>query len=451
MTPEILKTYLVLVNEGSGCLFQPMISDSSYTYILTAKHLFEGIKLDEDGNPHNFTAIDGDLFPIRRLVLNNETWSEESISFKFVRNETYFPSDTADAAILKVSFIDGFNKIFQSDISHQTVGYSLIGYPELYRLREIGNRNAIYHITHLNAPGAHSYNAQLENINFAREHIAGMSGGGIVKITQEGISIIGIQSEVTHQNFAGGQIEFVPIEYFNQIVALPDNLGKLAPLHPPYYNSFSFLRDEAFILEVDAIDENDIAGARTTLRNKAEEIVQSNITPKAIKDLFEKRLLILEEETACFSYKNIWIAWLEFLTILKIVKYEKLEYEMLSEVFDSYRLKYIDGYGWTDVRKEFGKSDYVGLKPDSVIFVSSKTPPKTTYKIPKGKLIDISTPYDKRGFKADKGIDPFTSFDFVHLDYFKVKCIIEKLMEYKAMTEQQLLDKLKIEYHDLFG
>lgn len=49
MTPGKAKTYIVTVNGGSGCLFQPMTGANEYTYILTAKHLFEGTTRDEDG------------------------------------------------------------------------------------------------------------------------------------------------------------------------------------------------------------------------------------------------------------------------------------------------------------------------------------------------------------------------------------------------------------------
>lgn len=250
---------------------------------------------------------------------------------------------------------------------------------------------------------------------------------------------------------AGGQIDFIPFFYFNEIIADPANQGKLAALYPPYMHSFEFLKDNAFMLEVDEIDEDNIVSARITLRNKAEQVVNSDITPQGIKELFETRLLIIEDETTCFSQKEIWIAWLEFLTILNIVKYDPLQKNMLSEIFDNYRLKYIDGHGWTEVRNDFGKSDYIGLKPDSTVFVSSKTPPKSSFILKKGKLIDIARPYDKRGFKTDEGIDPFTCFDFVHLEHFKEICIIRKLDEYQNMTEIQLLDKLKSEYHELFN
>lgn len=451
MTPEKLKTYIVSLNGGSGCLFQPMTEKNEYTYILTAKHLFEGTGLSQDGFEKSYNTDDGHIIPITRLDYQDGNWSEIIFHFEFRRGISYFPSIDADAAILKIDYIPGFCEIFQSNINSATIGYGLNGYPEILATRSIGERSTTHGILRLIAAGAHTYGAQLENLTLAHAQIKGMSGGGILKIEDNGISIIGIQSKVAHQMLAGGQIDFIPIHYFNLIVAEEANKDKLTPLYPPYLQSFEFLKDKAFILEVDQIDEDNIEGARITLRNKAEQIVNSDITPQGIKELFEEKLLIIEDETSCFSHKEIWIAWLEFLTILNIVKYDPVQKAMLSDIFNQYRLKYIDGHGWTEIRKEFGRSDYVGLKPDSTIFVSSKTPPKSSYILGKGRLIDIAKPYDKRGFKTDDGIDPFTCFNFVHLEHFKEVCIIRKLDEYRDLSEEKLLIKLKFEYHELFN
>ncbi|RZJ89255.1 MAG: hypothetical protein EOO20_11455 [Chryseobacterium sp.] len=451
MTPELLKTYIVSLKNGSGCLFQPMDGTNSYTYVLSAKHLFEGTRLAANNQMEDYGISDGDIIPITRLLYIQGIWSEAVIDFVVEKGVNYFVSTVADAVILKIEYIPGFNEIFQTNIGLNTSGYMLNGYPQLLEKSIIGEKSTGHPIERLISPGSFNYRAQLVGIALAHPQLQGMSGGGIVKIVDDAISIIGIQSKVAHHALASGQIDFVPIQYFNQIIAELADPQILSALYPPFLNSFEFLKDSAFMLPVDQIDEDNIAGARITLRNKAEQIVKSDITPQGIKELFEAKLLIIEEETSCFSHREIWIAWLEFLTILNIVKYDTIEMEMLSEIFNSYRLKYIDGHGWTEVRTDFGKSDYVGLKPDSTIFVSSKTPPKSSFRLRKGKVIDIARPYDTRGFKTDAGIDPFTCFDFVHLEHFKEVCIIRKMEQYRDLNELELLDKLKSEYHELFN
>jgi hypothetical protein len=245
----------------------------------------------------------------------------------------------------------------------------------------------------------------------------------------------------------------VPTQYFNEIIEYPENHNLLVKLYPPYMVNFSFLRDQSFKLEVDAISENQIAPTRQLLRNQALNIINSNITPIGIKELFKNKLLIDENESGCLSYKVVWIAWLEFLTIMNLIKYEPVDEEVVSEIFNSYRLKYSHTEDWTNdlLNAKLLKSDYLGLKPNATIIISSPNAPKRVFTIPKGKIIDIVKVYDKSGFRTDKGMDPFTSFNFVHIDYFKTKCILDKLEEYQDLDEAGLLTKLKQEYNELFN
>ncbi len=67
MTLNELKLYTVRVNNGSGCLFQPILNGDQFTYILTAKHLFENRGRDE--NDEIIPPIsDGTEISIVRLV-----------------------------------------------------------------------------------------------------------------------------------------------------------------------------------------------------------------------------------------------------------------------------------------------------------------------------------------------------------------------------------------------
>lgn len=451
MTLDDLKLYVVRVKNGSGCLFQPF-SDNTYTYILTAKHLFEGVRKNKDGEDENYSDDDNAEIQIFRTINDNGIWKEVKIPFKIKRGETYFVHNDADVAILKINHIAGFDRIFVTGLPDEVSSYKLNGFPERLSGNNAGNKNTSYQLQSLLGPSQNSYTAQLFSTTLTMGDIAGMSGGGILSIMGDYISIIGVQSEMKHSQWANGQINFVPILYFNQIIEYNENQEKLTKLCPNYLNNFSFLKDDAFLLDVDAIDEDKVEDVRTTLRNKALEVTRSNITPWEIKELFNVRLLVFEKNRDCLSYKPIWIAWLEFLTILNIIKYHCVSKELLSEVFNMYRLKYADVDDWSEleIRKQLGKSDYIGLKPNSTVFVSTRKPPKRQFHFPKGKLIDISRPYDKDGFRTDGGLDPFTSFDFVHLDYFKTKCIIDKIEEYQNMNENELLNKLKEEYHELF-
>ncbi|MEG0930837.1 ABC-three component system protein [Algoriella sp.] len=452
MTLDELKLYTVRVMDGSGCLFQPIIAENSYMYILTAKHLFEGVKQDKDGNDIKFVTQDGTEISIMRQVNVDGHWQEQIIPFVLTKGQTYFPHKEADAAILKIDSLQGFDKIISIEIPNKIDTYSLYGFPNQMRGNAIGNKDTDYKIRDLGLPATGLKNAQLINDTLNKLQIEGMSGGGILSIQGENIYIIGIQSEMKHANWANGKICFVPMKYFSEIINYEENNGLLTPLHPTYLGKFDFLQDIAFTLEVDFIDENKIEDTRTYLRNKAFEVINSGLTPISIKKLFNYKLLIDEDEFSCLDTINIWIGWLEFLTIFNIVKDENLDEKLLLEIFDCVRLKYTHVEDCTTLFKDkLSKSDYTGLKKGNTVVINSKNAPKKPFKFANGIPRNITKVQDVRGFRTDFGIDPFQSFNFVHLDYYKTECIINKLEEYEHLDEAQLLTKLKQEYHELFN
>lgn len=452
MTLEELKLYTVRVKDGSGCLFQPILNESNYTYILTAKHLFEGMTQDEDGNDIPYITQDGAEISIIRQVNVDGQWQEQIIPFVLTQGQTYFPHKEADAAILKIDPLLGFDKIISIEIPNKIDTYSLYGFPKQMKNNAIGNRDNDYKIRDFGLPAQYLQNAQLVNDTLNKIQIEGMSGGGILSIQGENLYIIGIQSEMKHAAWANGKICFIPMKYFSEIINYVENKTLLTKLCPPYVGKFDFLRDAAFTLEVDFIDENKIEDTRTYLRNKAHEVIKSGITPISIKELFNSKLLIDEEESSCLDTKNIWIGWLEFLTIFNIVKDENIDENQLLEIFDCVRLKYTHVEDCTTLfRDKLSKSDYTGLKQGNTVVINSKNAPRRPFKFLNGIPRNITKVQDVRGFRTDLEIDPLQSFNFVHLDFYKTVSIINKLSEYENLDQEQLLTKLKQEYHDLFN
>lgn len=452
MNKDDLKKYSVIINGGSGCLFQPMTD--SYTYILTAKHVFFEEK-DAGRGVEKVQLPNGTELEIKKNIQVHNGWDEIPIPFVLSEGDNYFPHKDADIAILKTDRkLEGFDRIGfdkQVEISRDTF---ICGYPDTFRNNRVGDKYSDYKIERIIASGNKIINAQVDP-SLNQNNISGTSGGGILSILNEDyIQILGVQSKMANEtNYQAGQVAFVPIDYFNEIIDYAEYGGKLSKLYPPYMQEFNFLLDDCFSLEVDEIDADKIIGARTTLRNKAYEITQSDITPIGIKELFKERLLINEKESCCLSHKAVWVSWLEFLVIMNLMKYEELSSDLLSEIFNSYRLKYTDT-DWTGMfRSDLLKTDYIGLKEDSTIVVNTRCAPKTNRNllIPRGKMPDIAKVYDKRGFRTDRGIDPYTSFNFVHLDFFKSKCIVEKLEEYENLDEAGLIEKFKSEYNELFN
>lgn len=455
MNIDDLKKYSVIVENGSGCLFQPM--DESYTYILTAKHLFIKEEKDKGQGKQEIQLPDGSDIKIKRFVKSGDNIKED-IPCTLKEGETYFPHKDADIAILKITpKIDGFENICPIEYTEidSCNEFLLNGYPTNFNTNDgEGEKYTNQAVQRIVSSNKFSITAQLRQ-SLDQNYIDGFSGGAIAKTDNSYIQLAGIQSKMANKsNYQPGQIAFVPIKHFNEIVEYEEYKGKLSKLLPPYMKKFDFLLDDCFALEVDAIDKPKAECIKMTLRNKAVAITKSDITPIGIKELFKNRLLINEKESSCLSHKKIWISWLEFLVIMNLMKYENINAEMLTDIFDTHRLKYSDAHDWTGIfRTDLLVSDYIGLKEDSIVFVNTRNAPKRTQHllIPKGKMpITIGRVYEKRGFQTDKGLDPYTSFNFVHLDYFKTKCIIEKLEEYQKLNEDELLIKLKCEYNELF-
>lgn len=217
MTLDELKLYTVRVKDGSGCLFQPILNENKYTYILTAKHLFEGVKQDEDGNNIPYVIQDGTEIKIVRQIKVGDVWQNIEIPFTLISGETYFPHKNADATILKIVYLENFNNIFIDNIKKSKEVYYLNGFPQELKL-QVGQEYTTYSIKEFESTGNYSQVAQLNNSTLNKSQIEGMSGGAILSLQGKYISIIGIQSCVKHPNWAHGKISFVPIKYYNEII-----------------------------------------------------------------------------------------------------------------------------------------------------------------------------------------------------------------------------------------
>lgn len=445
-----IKQYHVQIGSGSGCLFQPIIGDPAFTYVLTAKHLFDYERRDNDGKLKTVIAEDGSEFPLIRVMFVDDGWVEEIETFTLFRSQTYFPHETADVAILKIRYIEGFDKIYLRDFSKDVSDYCLYGYPRQLADNNVGNKDINYDLDRLAGVSDRSTLAQLANRNLVHKDVVGMSGGGIVKDEGDYLSIIGIQSEMKHEQWPSGQISFVPVKYLNEIVeAYADSLF---PLYPPHMKDFDLLSDSAFDLDVEAVDKPKFSSAEQYLKNKSLEVANSDITPIKIREFFKEKLLVNEEERSCLPSESLWIAWLEFLTFINIRSGTPLDFSQIPELFNNTMLKHTVVEDWTSLFKNIlPKSDFSGLVEGGIVVVNSQKAPKKTYALPAGRIIDIAIPYEKRGFRTDKGIDPYTSFNFVHLSYFKDKCIIEEIDRLVNMTEEELIAELKIIYNGLFA
>jgi hypothetical protein len=441
MTAEDLKRYSVRVGEGSGCFFQPMTNE--YTYILTAKHLFSALQ--------NGAEID-----IFRHLKNEDGWSEELIPFTLELGVNYFPHPQADASILKIDYLDGFKELFVKNEINENVGYQLCGFPSQNRDSAEGERYSPYRVERILASGNYCHMAQLfGTVNY--DNVAGMSGGGFLKIETDHLSILGIQSRMaTNAVQALGQIGFIPIKYYNQIIDANENAGALEKLLPAYLKSFSFFEDEIFSIITGP--QEVIVSRRDKLTEllkvKASEIRDSDITPNYIKEHLSNRLLLLEQTNFDLQKRGIWRMWLEFLTILNIAKNKAHSLADMPVVFEKVRIFFSDIHQdfWTAHLMDLPKLDYSGLGPDGIVIVASNIPSvdREMEILDLSKITSNIAEARKKYAQTHLGHDidvasefPLEKYKFINISAFKERVVTELDEDFDNSLPNESLATLK--------
>lgn len=426
MNDDDLLRYSVRLPNGSGCIFQPMTME--FTYILAAKHLFEG----QVGQPGPDPEIE-----IIRYVGNQGQWVEEPIVLTLQLGITYFPHDQVDCAILKIPFLAGFGELYVETNIDANDGYRLCGFPQELRDRDLGENIAVYNATILNRTNQGRV-AQLPEL-LAQPNIAMMSGGGYLKIEGDHLRIFGVQSGMASAaEHPLGRTVFVPMPFFDDIIAYPAFQDQLEPLLPAYLASFSFFGDDIFDMEVGVAEDVVARKERLCriLKAKAGEICNSDITPGYIKDHFGGKLLLLAQQDVHLQKQGIWKMWLELLTILNIAKENTHNLADMSAIFEKVRLFFsdIDGDFWQNHIDELHELDYSGLHQDGIVVVGSNVKSMDEEmvvldldKIPT-RIDNARMEFEERriGQLIDTASDfPFYKYTFINISYFKESTVGE--------------------------
>jgi hypothetical protein len=443
MNIDNIRAYIVIVNGGSGCIFQP--ENNAYSYVLTAKH--------------NITNNNNQFASLTRFIFKDGRFNEITIPIHgLVENENYFPHPNKDIAIIKIDKIPNLENIIRfDDVENERAGYILVGYPETRRNANLNIKENWYrydeNVTILNLKANQLREGQVSN-NAGYEEIVGHSGGGILKISGNYILLAGIQNKmVDAENEQLGRIEFSPVSLFDEIInAHPQHLSAL---HPPYYKSFVFLKEQ--IMKLDGcFQRENIEYTRLYLQNIVDEIIENPLTPNVIKSKLNKRMLLHNEEENSFFRKGLWTAWLEFLIVLKVIEENPQTEQELEDVFNKYRLIYSSSTDdWANLFKDkIAYSDYRGLKENAcIIFANENFPQKT--KVRKGMLTNIARYIPRKQMKIDESVNnPFESFTHIHIHAFQKDCVIDKEQEYGHFdntNENELFQKLKQEYESIIN
>ncbi|WP_448698130.1 ABC-three component system protein [Mucilaginibacter sp. AW1-3] len=436
------RPYTVIVNSGSGCLIQPLSED--YSYVLTARH--------------NIANAGGALNILQRAILiDPNTWQMADIPFAaLVLGTNYFPHPQYDIALIKIGRLPGLDNIYRTDQIDQQV-YHLTGYPDTRRLANPNQSQEWYRCdSNLTIFGSNNgaREAQIPG-NPDQTEVEGQSGGPILFEREGKILLVGI--EIRMAAAVGeqlGRIIFYPVAAFDQIII--ENSDQLTGIAPSFMRCFSFLANDVFKLEAGFYAQN-VVGIKSYLLYKAQQVTRDECTPNAIRSFFKQRLLLDKQPEEVLSSKEIWCTWLEFLTIMNILRTTPVDMGNLEDVFNSVRLLFsASSEDWSTELNNMIYSDYKGLNDNGVVVIGmSKSPINNEYVIDAQKIPMIGqarNSRDRSKILINEGMSfPFDHFKFVHIDYFKGRAIVSKHAEWAALvTDEEFLQKLKLEYEQLF-
>jgi hypothetical protein len=402
-----LRALTVKVNDGSGCLFQPLTME--YSYILTARHVIKGLSVEN-------------------IKIEQRTGTEP-ITLEPIKPPYYDENEkTKDgAAIIKIKRIDieeilpVYKKELKFNASHI---YKLCGYP-LKRRNDVDSYRS--NDVELKDDKLDDFiEAEIQGRPPFKE-VNGMYGGGIFRQSGSNIELIGIQSEMAtkDENEILGRINFIPLNSFQELL---EKKG-LSPLMPSYLACFSHLKDAIFPLNNLTLDNIPL---RDYLLNQVKSKLCESIFPHQVLKEYNESLLISGHSSANLFNKHLWITFLEFIVInLMKDSNNEISIESINNYLSKNRFLFGISENWMHLIKDIYKSNLKGLsKGGSIIISTDKDKMPTVVSVPKTSIPNIAkVQRDDEKLQIDSGIDIYSDFGLFHIYKFQ-KDLLEKQFEY---------------------
>ena len=450
-----LKKYCVIVNDGSGVFYQPYSSD--YTYILTCKHIFYE-KIEEESGQIKYSELeDGSKIKVTYLTKDGDNWKENFLNLDLQKKTNYFPhpNEEVDLAILKITpAYEGYSHIFLDEDIENEKNLKLCGYPDNFRSNSYDLRFSTYKIEEVDTIGNYNVNVQLPP-TLTIENIKGISGGGILKLSSDSISLFGIQSEMASKLSPTGKISFVKVKYFEEIIDYYKD--QLTPLFQQYIKDFRVLKDEILKLK-EANDANTKTKLGFITQFKLDHI---NLSPEDIINEQKDYLLLKGEKKSVLFKKEIWIKYIQYLLFLSIAYEKNINLDLIEEFKKNKRFLYSENEGEfreiiIDILENSNLSNLNNecqiIYGSKNIFASSKS-----RRIKKGVLTNISQTGNL--FKNNQGIDIAhveginKIKEIIDINAFETDCIIEnedQIKEIAIANIPELIQLLKTKLYEFF-
>lgn len=422
---EIMQSYCVMVNGGSGVLVNAMTQE--YSYVLTARHavVLEAAALNtvED---HNGNAIE-----VLEILVFPKVGEEEPL----------------DCAILKITHQPELSQRswIASHLPHEA-NLTLVGLPETERASSTP-------IKHWNG---HSASIADELITLAltgipgKDVIQGMSGGGVYHVSNGYPYLVGVEFEMEasrlDQQF--GRVDCYSLVRYNQLIAMHSS----APMIPAYMACFSEIRDMIFAFNV--IDPTNIQHLKMALNHFAESLIASGMPPPyEIRNQYDAQLLMDDRSPGELEVRELWIAYLEFIVISALMDGTGVaDNGYITGLEKKRRLLYTSkGSNWIGRLDEILRIARRLLDKNGTLVVAS--PDAAAKPFPPGFVLknvinNIATVPSQGPFSIDEiESSIYTSYRLTHLEGLRRSCVIDNEFDYRGLAPgrdqlQMFKDKL---------
>lgn len=412
-----LQFFTVKVAGGSGCLFQPL--SSSYSYVLTAKHVIEGVE---------------NIEIVRQYILEDGTKVDEPL--EILEIPYLHSSPDKDAAIIKINKLNGIEPLLRSDLNLiERENWYLCGHPNSrvdngfsYRKNKLRIENSV----ELYVEG------EIEK-NVNHSEIVGQSGGGIIKSEGSCYLLAGIQKKmaVEDEEETLSRIHFAPLSFFDEIIE--ENEANLSPLFPPYIGTFNILLQDIFPFPNLLVKQELV---RNTLLAISESICDGTNPDKIIKE-YGDNFLVNGTPNHIIYHKSLWKSLLEFFTIIKLYE-ETADLDDFKSIHKKRKMLIVDTDKWTKKLEEIYKSDLSEIEKGGSIVIcatNESEPSKTEILAQELVILDISTPLDKMNISNTVG-DPFSDLKLVNIFKFQHH-IINNIIELANINGVNSKTKIK--------
>lgn len=390
-----LQFFTVKIAGGSGCLFQPL--NSEYSYVLTAKHVIEGVE---------------NIEIIRQYIEKDGTKMDEQL--EILETPYLHTSPDKDAAIIKVKKVDGLGSLLRIENlnSVERENWYLCGHPASRENNGFSYRKNKLKIEN---PVELYIEGEIEK-NVNHSEIVGQSGGGIIKSESSCFLLAGIQKKmaVEDEEETLSRIHFAPLSFFDEIIE--ENNANLSPLFPPYIGAFNILLQEIFPFPNLLVKQELV---RNTLLAISESICDGTNPDKIIKEYGQKFLVNGTPEHIIY-HKSLWKSLLEFLTIIKLYE-ETTDLDDFTNIHKKRKMLVVDTDKWTKKLEEIYKSDLSEIEKGGSIVIcatNESEPSKTEISTQELVILDISTPLDKMNI-SNTVENPFSDLKLVNIFKFQ--------------------------------